>query len=107
MSEITVTRDDQGRTVEARPGDLIILRIAENLTTGYAWEIESADGAVVELEQSGYVESDGAPMGRGGLRVLRFIARAPGIQEVRLQLRRPWDPPGQAIEQFSIRVQVH
>jgi len=107
MSEIVVTRSDRGRTIDVRPGDVIVIRIEENLTTGYGWEIESGEGTVVALEESNYVEAAGMATGRSGMRLLRFIARAPGSQEVRLQLRRPWDPPDKTIEQFSITIRVH
>jgi len=106
MSEIIVTQSDRGRTVDVRPGDVIVIRLEENLTTGYGWEIESGKGTVVALEESNYVEAPGRAMGRGGMRLLRFVALAQGSQEVRLQLRRPWDPPGKAVEQFSITIRV-
>lgn len=106
MSEIVVTRSDRGRTIDARPGDVIVFRIEENLTTGYSWQIESGEGTVAALEESKYVEAAGMKMGCSGMRLLRFVALAPGSQEVRLQLRRPWDPPDKAIEQFAITIRV-
>lgn len=106
MSEIVVTQSDQGRTVDVRSGDVIVIRMTENLTTGYGWEIESGEGTVVTLAESNYVEVAGKDMGCGGMRVLRFVALAQGNQEVRLQLRRPWDPPNKSIEQFGITIRV-
>jgi predicted secreted protein len=41
MSDILITLDDQGRTFEANQGDLIVIRLAENMTTGYMWELET------------------------------------------------------------------
>ena len=107
MSEIVVSRSGQGGIIDARPGDVIVLRLEENLTTGYGWEIASGEGTVVALKDSTYSEAAGMAMGRGGMRLVRFVALAQGSQEVRLQLRRPWDPPDKAIEQFSITIRVH
>lgn len=106
MSEIVVAESDRGRTVDVRPGDVIAIRIEENLTTGYGWEIEPGEDTVLALKESSYVEAAGMAMGRHGTRLLRFVALAQGSQEVRLQLRRPWDPPGKAIEQFGITIRV-
>lgn len=106
MSETVITRIDRGRTIDARPGDVIVIRIEENLTTGYGWEIESREGGVLALKESSYVESTDVVMGRGGMRLLRFVALAQGSQEIRLQLRRPWEPPDKAIEQFSVTIRV-
>ena len=106
MAEIVVTQSDPGKTVDARPGDVIVVSIAENLTTGYGWEVTCGEGAVLALKASSYSEPAGTAMGRGGTRLLRFAALAPGSQEIRLHLRRPWDPPGKAIGQFGITVRV-
>lgn len=106
MSEIVVTQNDRGRAIDVQPGDVIVICMTENLTTGYGWEIESGEGAALALEESNYVEDAGKAMGRDGMRVLRFVALAQGSQEVRLQMRRPWDPPDKAIEQFSFTIRV-
>lgn len=106
MSEIAVTRHDQGRIIEAQPGDLIVFRLEENLTTGYGWEAEPVEGSAVELIESTYVEATGKTIGRGGTRVLRFLAKSPGSQEVHLQLRRPWEPPDKALNHMTFAIQV-
>lgn len=106
MSEIVITQSDQGKTIDAQQGDVIVLSLEENIATGYGWEIESNKGTVLTLEQSNYNDDVGMEMGRGGTRALRFGASALGSQEICLQLRRPWDPPEKAIKQFSITIQV-
>ncbi len=106
MSEIFVTRHDNGRIIEAHPGDVIMFRLEENLTTGYGWEVETVEGSMVELIESTYVEAPGKALGRGGTRVLRFVAKSPGSQEVRLRLRRPWDPPDGALEHLDMKIRV-
>jgi predicted secreted protein len=107
MSEIVVTRQDQCRVFEADQNDVILFRLEENLTTGFGWEMETVEGSAVDLIESTYVEAKGAAIGRGGTRVLRFEARSPGIQKIRLQLRRPWDPPEKALEHLEVTIQVH
>lgn len=106
MSEIVVTLHDQGRIIEAQPGNTIVFRLEENLTTGYGWEGGTGEGSVVELIESTYVEAKGIAMGRGGMRVVRFVARSPGSQEIHLILRRPWDPPDRALEHLDVTVRV-
>ena len=106
MSEIVVTRHDQGRIFEAHRGDVIVFRLEENLTTGYGWEVKTVEGSVVEFIESTYVEATGMAIGRGGMRVMRFVARSPGSQEIRLQLRRPWDPPDKALEHLEVTIRV-
>jgi inhibitor of cysteine peptidase len=105
MSEIVVTQKDLGSIIETYRGDVIELRLGENLTTGYRWEVKT-EGSVVELIGSTYVEAPGKALGRGGTRVLRFVAKSPGSQEIRLRLRRPWDPPDGALEHLDMKIRV-
>jgi predicted secreted protein len=80
MSEIVVTRSGQGGTIDARLGDVIVLRLEENLTTGYGWEIVSGEGTILALKGSTYSEAAGIAMGRGGIRLVlrRAGAGKPG-----------------------------
>jgi predicted secreted protein len=41
-----LSKADDGRTVATRTGDEIVVRLAENATTGYRWEVERADGPI-------------------------------------------------------------
>lgn len=107
MPEIVVTRGSQGKTIDAHLGDVIVFQLEENLTTGYSWQVECGDGAVIALGESTYLESNGMAMGRGGMRLVHFIALSPGNQEVRLHLRRPWDSTDKSNEQFSVTIRVH
>lgn len=61
MSEIVVIQKDLGSIIETCRGDVIVLRLGENLTTGYRWEVKT-EGSGVELIESTYVE---APEGIG------------------------------------------
>jgi predicted secreted protein len=106
MSEIIITEQDQGKIIEAHQGDVIVCRLEENLTTGYEWEVEPTAGSVLELIDSTYIQSPGIVMGRGGMRVLRFIAKSPGNQEIHLRLRRSWDSPDKALNRLDIMIQV-
>jgi predicted secreted protein len=106
MSEIVITQDDQGRTIEAQQGDTIVFHLEENLATGYGWELDSVEGFAVELTDSTYNQSPGTLMGRGGMRVLRFIAKEPGSQEIHLRLHRSWDPPEKVLKEFNVKIHV-
>ena len=105
MTEILLSERDQGRVLEARCGDELVLRLEENLTTGYSWALESTDG-VVELLESTYTENLGKAMGRGGQRVIRLQVKSPGSQDIYLSLRRPWEPQGRALRLLRVTVRV-
>jgi inhibitor of cysteine peptidase len=106
MPEIVITQNDQKRIVEASQGDTIVFRLEENPTTGYEWEVGTIKGSILELIDSKYLESPGILMGRGGMRVMRYLARSIGNQEFHLRLRRSWDPRNEALNRLDVTVQV-
>jgi inhibitor of cysteine peptidase len=105
MSEITVTQNDRGGSFEAAPGDVVLIRLEENPTTGYRWEIEEVDTSVLDPTDTDYSMSDEAGIGGGGVRTFAFTARSSGTTRVRLRLRQEWDPENPA-EDFEAAVTV-
>lgn len=76
-------------------GDEVVLRLEENPTTGYRWQIAQSGAGELGLVDDRFVPGAGdtAP-GAGGHRIVRFVGRQPG--EVRLEavLRRSWEATG-------------
>jgi inhibitor of cysteine peptidase len=104
MPEVIVTQSDQGRTIEAHQGDLIVVRLAENLTTGYGWEMTPLGSTVLELLDSDYSQDGGELVGRGGTRAFRLHVRSPGTQRVQFEYRRPWEE--EAVDHFHVNIEV-
>ncbi len=110
MSEIIITQLDQGSTVRAKQDDVIVIRLEENLTTGYTWEIEVIDSSIIELLDSDY-SSTPTPtrekiIGRGGTRTFRFRVKSSGQGQIQLGLRRSWESVNSAIESFEVNIRV-
>jgi len=105
MAGILFTKKDHGRTVTAREGDIIVVRVDENPTTGYIWEMVSALNSLNPVE-SVYTESSDPAMGSGGKREMHFVAEGRGPQEISLQLRRPWEPPEKAVDHLRVSVLI-
>lgn len=106
MSEIVIVQSDQGKTFEARQGDSILIRLAENPTTGYRWEVDVADDRIIALQDSDYTEAPGAGIGGGGTRTFTFKAQSPGTVQVRLKLMRKWKPEDPALDRFEVTIRV-
>jgi predicted secreted protein len=106
MTEIVITKEDHGKTIQVHQGDVIIFRLEENLTTGYEWEAEPSEGSMLELLDSTYVQSPGIALGRGGMRVMRFAAKSLGNQEIHLKLRRSWESPDKTRNRLDVKIQV-
>lgn len=91
MKEVTVSEADHGRLIELAPDSRIAVRLLENPSTGYRWELESPEDAVLKLETATYQPPATSVPGAGGIRVFEFRAQFAGIALIRLRLRRPWE----------------
>ncbi len=104
MSTVTLTAADDGRTVDVVVGDVIILWLAENPTTGYRWSLESVEQPAVEMEDDAFVLDSDPQMGSGGMRQFRFGAKAAGTTPVNLKHWREWSGEGSVTDRFAVRV---
>jgi len=102
VAEIVLTQAHSGQTVQAKPGDMVIIRLAENPTTGYRWEI--AAGPVLSGDE--FAVAGGAP-GAGGERVLRFSVAGPGRTQVSAVLRRQWESGATPQARFDVMIEAH
>ena len=93
MAQYTLDDSQDGSTLNLRMGDAVVLRLAENPTTGYRWEIVTTQG--FDLEADDYTGAPGGRTGGGGERALRFKAIAAGRGRIEAALCRSWEagPP--------------
>lgn len=106
MSTIQIIPSDQDGTFVANQGDMIVIHLEENLTTGYQWEIKQIDNQIVELVDSNYSPTPTARVGSGGTRTIRFITKSSGNGQIQLCLRRSWEPIDRAVAHFVINIRV-
>ena len=97
-------RDNDG-AVSVHVGDELVLRLAENPTTGYVWAFESLDDSTLELEGSDW-QAAGPGTGTGGDRVWRLGPRRPGTARLALKRWRPWAGDASVIERFAVTVDI-
>jgi inhibitor of cysteine peptidase len=100
MEPIQLDEADNGRSVTVAPGQQVVVRLAENPTTGYRWE----PPAGIEVVSDEFLPAGSTAMGAGGERVFTLAAsRTAG--EALFALTRPWG--GGAPERtFTLRLTV-
>lgn len=109
--EIDLSAKDHGGQVEARVGQILILTLESNPTTGFRWEVvETKDSALRQSDEAEFrvaSESDPPPVGAGGVEVFRFEAVQIGETLLELVYHRPWEKGVEPLETFSLQVVVH
>ena len=94
---------DAGTRRSVNVGELTTVRLPENPTTGYRWQIPS-ENACLRLVEDRF---DGAqsPRGAGGDRVLVFEAVRAGSASLRLMKSRSWES-GKPLEEYAVDLDV-
>jgi predicted secreted protein len=60
---IKLTEADAGKSVDLAPGDTLEIALAGNPTTGYNWEVESVDSAILRQVGEPQFEADSTAVG--------------------------------------------
>jgi len=109
--EVNVDEDNDGSQVELEQGQILVVTLESNPTTGYRWEVVETQESI--LEQMGEAEfkpsQTGEPplIGAGGWEIFRFEAISAGQMTLKLGYQRPWEEGVEPIKTFSIQVVVN
>jgi inhibitor of cysteine peptidase len=93
-SSAALTQADNGRTIELRIGDELVVSLEGNPTTGFDWELVApVTPELAQIERTFTPQS--TLIGAGGTVRYRFRAAAPGTAALRLAYRRSFEsvPP--------------
>jgi predicted secreted protein len=100
---VELTEADAGAERTVAVGEELVVRLKENRTTGYRWQLAvPAEGLAVD--DDGYeADAPGRP-GSGGVRVFRLRATHPGTHRLGAALRRSWETEdgGQSALEFAV-----
>ncbi|MEK6335745.1 MAG: protease inhibitor I42 family protein [Acidobacteriota bacterium] len=99
---MTLSEQDNGRTVEIDAGDLLTICLKENRSTGHRWAVEEDGG--LELISDDF--QGGAAMGSSGLRRLEFRAAESGSHELRLKYWQQFAGDESVAQRFAATVKT-
>lgn len=86
-----LSEQDEGSTVRLQLGELLVVALEGNPSTGYSWEVTPADQAVVAQQGEPEFSADSDLLGASGKISLTFKAVAEGQQALTLAYRRPFE----------------
>jgi C1A family cysteine protease len=109
--EVRLSAKDDSRQIELNEGQVLVISLESNPSTGYMWEVEEADETI--LRQTGKIEFENRRIGESANRllgapskqILRFEAVAAGQTTLRLLYHRPWEQDVKPARTFSLQVQ--
>jgi predicted secreted protein len=87
---VELTESDAGAERSVDVGQELVVRLPENRTTGYRWQLSvPVDG--LALDDDTYEPDASERPGSGGTRTFRLRATQPGTHHLGAALRRPWE----------------
>ena len=104
-----MTKDDNGRTLKVKVGDVIRVKLKSNRTTGYSWALTGkTDAKVLKSGEVEYKvdEHPAGMVGVGGNDFCTFTALAPGKTDISLGYARPWEKDREPAQAFKLTVEV-
>jgi inhibitor of cysteine peptidase len=102
VAERTVVPTRAEEVVAADVGDTVVVRIPDNPTTGYRWDVASSDPRAVDIERATWDAAAERSIGGGAHRVITIRVVAPGSSTVALRCWRPWAGESSVVERMSI-----
>jgi len=107
---MNLTENDNGGQVTLKMGQEMLVRLGSNPSTGFRWQVEKVDEAV--LQQVGMAQYEPAEPGgtlkpgQAGQETMRFQATGAGQTNLILAYRRPWEDDAAAEKTFILQVVV-
>ena len=106
--QVELTAADDGSQIEMGKGQMLVVTLESNPSTGYRWERVPSEAGV--LQQSGEAEFEQGNakglVGASGHETLRFRATRTGTAKLELVYHRPWEQEAKPEGVFSITVVV-
>jgi len=107
QQEVKASMDDNGREMQLKKGQTLVVTLEGNPTTGYSWEVaEPLDEQVLRLTGEPEFKAESEALGAGGVQILRFEAVNAGTMTLKLVYHRPWEEGVEPLETYSLQVVV-
>ncbi|MDQ1254639.1 MAG: inhibitor of cysteine peptidase [Euryarchaeota archaeon] len=106
-SQHVITEADNGKTINVKQGHIFILKLNENPTTGYSWQLSLSSGLKLLSDKYYSSKSFGSSensIGAGGFHLWIIGAKNKGPQQVEAIYKRSWEQDG--IQTFKLNIVV-
>ena len=100
----------QDENIELGRGQIVVIELKANPTTGYKWQVleEANEGVVLQKGEGEYVPSSTAKpimRGSGGTQIYRFQALNKGEATLVFEYKRPWEEKEPA-RRYTVQIKV-
>ncbi|MEI6714850.1 MAG: protease inhibitor I42 family protein [Verrucomicrobiota bacterium] len=106
--EVVVDESADGSLQSLLQGDVLVIKLQENPSTGYVWSCSSSRNVLLQLGQKETVRDPASHLtvGKNTTITWRFLANEAGDTALTFTLKRPWESNIAAIKTISVPVTV-
>ena len=103
----TVAVSETGKQIELASGDLLVVTLDSNPSTGFSWSISAiTDESVIDDVNNEFKGADTGMMGAGGQEVWTFEAVDKGSSTIEMKYSRSWEQGVEPAATFNVTVVV-
>jgi inhibitor of cysteine peptidase len=106
VGNIVVDEQQNGATTSLDLSRTITLRLKENPSAGYVWDLTVTPGLQVTNDTFYPSDTSGSLVGAGGTRVWTITTLHPGEQKVKAIYKHPWEPVTGKETMFNLTIMV-
>jgi len=103
---VTVTDAQNGKTIKLTKSNILVVRLAANVTTGYSWKVGKTPGCVKLDGKTQYEAPKKQLAGAGGTFVAKFKVTKAGKGKLTFAYARPWEKKTPPVKTFAIDVVI-
>ena len=103
---ITVTKDQGGREIALKVGNILQIELPGTGGTGYSWSVEEAGAPYLKLLDHTTRQLKESLPGGPVMHIWRFKAEKPGACEIKMAYYRPWEGVGKAADHFQLKLHI-
>ena len=105
-NKVSISSEANLSKIVLEKGQVLVLKLATNPTTGYDWEIVGLDSAILQQKGDVAYKSDSALIGSGGVDIWTFEAVKSGQTHLSLTYHRSWEKDIAPMETFDLDIVV-
>ena len=103
---VILTKQDSGKEIEARMGDIIQVELPMMGAAGYQWHVQDLDTDSLRLvSEETRLLSEGR-VGAPVMGIWKFEVRREGSAEIRMEHYRAWEGVERSTDHFSVKLNV-
>ena len=107
-NELILTKQDNGKEITVKPGDIIQIELKAHGSAGYMWEFDNLDNEYFELfkKETKVINQEKGFTGAPALEIWQLRTKKQGESEIKLHHYRVWEGKEKAIDTFNIKVKI-